>query len=814
MDLIVLAKYVPDVLRVPEDAWDHERGTLRRNRLKMVFNPHDRVALRTALSIREAFDAKWGQAPISERAPKSEPVPISRRHPQSTITVVTMGPPVAVRLLREAVAHGADRAVLLTDRAFAGADTLATAYALTQAIRHLVAIGRVSEDFIVLCGMQSPDGDTAQVPAEVASLLDVPIYPYVCDVLLPDARAASADGGLGLRPNGTDDARAASADGGLGLRLNAGRRTPNPEPPTVRFRCLNPVGFQVVTPRSRPYVVTTTRLAEDLPFYVSLDGILRAAATEIVTLGAAAVGADPARIGLDGSRTRVVRIYASERKAQKAEPLVAGRDDFPDRVRDLCRRLRAAFAEKPSPPPPSSASDERGGTPSAEGEKVRREEGKKSTSGEGEKATGEASGRADGASYYAGPCLAVCEADEAGLTPVSFEVVSRAAHLARALGTSCHAVIHREKGVGPLCFVDNLRLAGAETLHVLSAKGVGACVAKEQARGKGVGPLCLVRAAGEGAFRVREEALALAAFIEELRPQIVILPATLTGRIIAPYVAARLDCGLTADCSALDIADYTAFDREAGREVTYHKVLQQTRPALGGNIMARIVSIYRDQTAYRPQMATARPGALTRVDWPAEKCEVRYVTVSRKWGQAPISKKASKSEPVPISAKSEPVPISAKSEPVPISCDAEYVLERREEAKAEIDLRDFEAIVCVGMGVRNRATIDRLVVPFCRRLGEFLGCEVGLGCSRAVVDAGILPHSHQIGQTGIVVKPRLYVGLGVSGAIQHRIGMEGARLVVTVNPDPAAPLHALADFSIIGEIEAALPILEDALRPS
>jgi electron transfer flavoprotein alpha subunit len=698
VDLIVLAKYVPDILKVPDDAWDRERGTLRRHRLKMVFNPLDRIALRMAVRIREAQASRTSSGPLEGGA----------RH--SRITVITMGPPVAARLLREAVAHGADQAVLLTDRAFAGSDTLATAYALERAIRRLVAIGKVSADFIVLCGMQSPDGDTAQVPAQVAALLDAPIYPYATEVWLLDALAASAL----RRKTGTDPNEKTSrgqspfsGDVRRGLRLN-----------DLAYRCLNPVGFQVVRPRSRPYVVTATRLAEDLPFYVSMEGILRAQSAEVLRLDAAAIGADPSRIGLEGSRTRVVRIYATERKAQKAEPLLAGAADFPQRAAALCRQLRAAFAEQP--PTPATV-EERFTSPVGE-------------------------------SYYTGDCLAVCEADEGGLTPASFEVTSRAAHLARALGARCAAVL---PGPADERDVEALRRVGTATLYLLEGER-------------------------DGAFRVRERALALAAFIAEHRPQIVIVPATLTGRIVAPYVSARLDCGLTADCSALDVADYSAFDHASGSPATYAKVLQQTRPALGGNIMARIVSIYRDRTTHRPQMATARPGALPRIDLPAEKCEVIRMRI------AECGKRNEEQD--------------------------EIALERREEAKTEIDLRDFEAIVCVGMGVRDRATIERVVVPFCRQLAAFLGCEVGLGASRAVVDAGLLPHAHQIGQTGIVVKPRLYVALGVSGAVQHRIGMEGARLVLAVNRDPAAPLHALADFSIIGEIEAVLPVLGAAVR--
>ena len=741
MDLIVAAKYVPDIMKVPDDAWDRERGTLRRNRLQMAFNPLDRVALRTALRLREIV--RGTAAPGCDAG--NDP---GRGRPSHSprITVLTMGPPSAARLLREAVAHGADRAVLLTDRAFAGADTLATAYSLTTAIRHLVRVGLVSDDFILVCGMQSPDGDTAQVPSQIASLLDVPIYPYVTDVLAGDLAARATAGLVRPCPEGH----------------TAGQDRPWHTDPSekgsdpffaggIAFRCLNPVGFQVVEPLGRPYVITTTRLAEDLPFHVPLDGILQANAAEIATLDAAAIGADPARIGLEGSRTRVVKIYAPDRRERRTDPMVAEHPDFAQQAAALWRALRDAVAEKAGTPTEESA-DETAGTEA----------------------------------YYAGDCLGLCEVQDGRLTAASFEVVSRCATLARRLGVGCGAVVYGEVDAA---MAEALRQVGASRLYALPG-------------------------AADGVFRVREQALTLAAFLAEQRPQAVVLPATLTGRVVAPYVAARLDCGLTADCSDLQIGDFSTTDRAAGGRVTYGRVLQQIRPALGGNIMARIVSIYGDRATHRPQMATARPGALERVEAPAETCEiVRFESLpspspfqGEGWGEGGGSSEQDGTAPQP-----GPCPVGLPGGERGEPPAARFELEPRAEGDRQIDLEDFEAIVSVGMGVRDRETIDRLVEPFRARLSAFLGCEVGLGCSRAIVDAGVMPHSHQVGQTGIVVKPKLYVALGISGAIQHRIGMEGARVILSVNRDADAPMTQLADFAVVGDLEQALPVLENAL---
>jgi electron transfer flavoprotein alpha subunit len=235
-------------------------------------------------------------------------------------------------------------------------------------------------------------------------------------------------------------------------------------------------------------------------------------------------------------------------------------------------------------------------------------------------------------------------------------------------------------------------------------------------------------------------------------------------------VSALLDCGLTADCSGLDVRDFTR------RGETFHGILYQTRPALGGNIMATIVSIYGDP-AGRPQMATVRPGALPAFESPADACETHVF----------------------------------RAPPPPPGAGDAISVERRPEGEKEIELEDYEVIVCAGMGVGDHEAVEAVVEPFRSAVERWLGVPVGLGCSRAMVDAGVLPHAHQIGQTGIVVKPKIYFGLGVSGAIQHKIGMEGSRIIVSVNRDPVAPIHGFADHAIIGEVRSVLPTLTDAM---
>ena len=640
MDIVLLAKFVPDIDRIPPDAWDQERGTLIRSRLEMAFNPLDRVALRMALAIKA-------------------------RRPGTRIIALSMGPPGATAMLKEAIAYGADGAVLLTDTRFAGADTIATAYTLSCAIRQMVSGRLIGADFAALCGMQSPDGDTAQVPAQVAAFLDAPLYPYVCEL---------------------------EADG-----------------EKIELKCLNSVGFQRVVTGRRPFVVTATRLYPDLPFYVDLAAMRRANDTEVVVWGREAVELDERRIGLDGSRTRVIKMFEPERRHAAGEPLIAGDEDFPARAARLLGGLRTSFGGS------EEARDDEPVEPDA-------------AAGEG---------------YYGGDCVALCELAEGRLAPVSFEITSACARMARKLGCDAAAVVCGPRDAD---IAEELEICGAA--NVWFVEGIGTDV-----------------------FRVRERARAITALLRELRPQIVVAPATLTGRVVAPYVSAQLDCGLTADCSALEVAE---FER---RGETLENILYQTRPALGGNVMATIVSVYDDPRSGRPQMATVRPGALVVRKLPAESCTVNVFRA--------------------------PEPSDGFGDRI--------TAERQAEEEKHIDLQDFEVIVTAGMGVGDRETVGRLVEPFRAALERYLGVPVGLGCSRAMVDAGVLAHAHQVGQTGVVVKPKIYFGVGVSGAIQHKIGMENSRTIVSINRDPAAPMHGFADHVIVGDIEQALPVLVAAM---
>lgn len=245
---------------------------------------------------------------------------------------------------------------------------------------------------------------------------------------------------------------------------------------------------------------------------------------------------------------------------------------------------------------------------------------------------------------------------------------------------------------------------------------------------------------------------------KEIKPQICLMGATCIGRDLGPRVSSALHSGLTADCTQLEIGNHT--DPKSGKE--YQNLLYQIRPAFGGNIVATIVN-----PECRPQMATVREGVMKKeVFDPAYKGEVIDLDVE----------KYTKPE--------------------------DFVVEiiDRHVAKSKVNLKGAPIIVAGGYGVGSKENFDLL-----GQLAETLGAEVG--ASRAAVDAGWVDHDRQIGQTGVTVRPKLYIACGISGQIQHIAGMQESSIIISVNNDPGAPINTIADYVITGNIEDVLPRL-------
>lgn len=245
----------------------------------------------------------------------------------------------------------------------------------------------------------------------------------------------------------------------------------------------------------------------------------------------------------------------------------------------------------------------------------------------------------------------------------------------------------------------------------------------------------------------------LARIIRERKPEVVLAGATAIGCSVVPYVATLLGTGLTADCTGLSIRE------EDG-------LLLQTRPAFGGNIMATI-----ECPNTRPQMATVRPKVMT----PAE--------------------------PDP-SRKGEVLQIVPADDEVQ---SAATVLESVQGAGDQVNIQEVEALVAGGRGLGSEKGFALL-----RELADELNASVA--ASRAAVDAGWIPYPHQVGQTGKTVCPKLYVACGISGAVQHTVGMQSSKVVVAINRDPEAPIFNVASYGLVGDLYEIIPELTRQLR--
>ena len=257
-------------------------------------------------------------------------------------------------------------------------------------------------------------------------------------------------------------------------------------------------------------------------------------------------------------------------------------------------------------------------------------------------------------------------------------------------------------------------------------------------------------------YTTRPHTAVLVKLFEREQPQICLMGATSIGRDLGPRVSSTLTSGLTADCTALEIGDY----EDKKNKKNYENLLYQIRPAFGGNIVATIIN-----PDNRPQMATVRSGVMkAEMLDPAYKGEVIYEEVDQ--FVAPEDKLVE-------------------------------VLHRQVE-KAKNNLKGASIVVAGGYGVGSKENFDLL-----RKLAEELHGEVG--ASRAAVDAGFANHEEQIGQTGVTVRPKVYIACGISGAIQHVAGMKESGILISINSDPNAPINDIADYVITGSVEEVVP---------
>ncbi len=321
-----------------------------------------------------------------------------------------------------------------------------------------------------------------------------------------------------------------------------------------------------------------------------------------------------------------------------------------------------------------------------------------------------------------------CEIEEKEIADVSLELLTKARSLANQLDCKVEAII---LGSGLNGIEKELYKYGADVVHVGDDKRLTPYLTLPHAR-------------------VVNE------IFKKENPQIALFGASSIGRDLAPRVASTLKCGLTADCTSLEIGEH--YDKKS--DTRYENLLLQIRPAFGGNIVATIIN-----PETRPQLATVREGVMKKEVYnESHKGQLKKVKVED------------------------------------ILDDADFaisIIERHMESK-KVNIKNAGIIIAGGYGVGSRENFKLLF-----DLAEVLGAEVG--GSRAAVDAGFIDHERQIGQTGVTVRPKLYIACGISGQIQHRAGMADSAMVISVNTDPHAPINEIADYVITGDIADVLP---------
>ncbi len=257
-------------------------------------------------------------------------------------------------------------------------------------------------------------------------------------------------------------------------------------------------------------------------------------------------------------------------------------------------------------------------------------------------------------------------------------------------------------------------------------------------------------------FTSGAHAKVLISSLQKQQPQIALFGATANGRDVGPRVASALRCGLTADCTSLIIGDHE--DKKADK--VYKNLLYQIRPAFGGNIIATIIN-----PETKPQIATVREGVMKK-----EIVDENYK------GNVQIFDMEGLLDEIDLAVN---------------------IIERHIEPP-KVNIKGAQIIIAGGYGVGSNENFKLLF-----ELADVLGGEVG--ASRAAVDSGFAPHERQIGQTGITVRPKLYIACGISGAVQHRAGMDESSQIISINTDPKAPINNIADYAIIGRVEDVLP---------
>ncbi len=362
---------------------------------------------------------------------------------------------------------------------------------------------------------------------------------------------------------------------------------------------------------------------------------------------------------------------------------------------------------------------------------------------------------------FKGGVWVFCEQRQGSMMPTSYELISEGRKLADELGTKLYGILLGE-GIEGI----------AKELGGYGADGVYVCDH----------PL-LKNYTTDGYTKV------ICDVIEEYKPEIMLIGATNIGRDLGPRCAARLHTGLCADCTHLDVdmgiykdflkanstlaperIDATSHAVVLGQKHDVSRDLKMTRPAFGGHLMASIIC-----PRFRPAMATVRPGVMKKAAFDQSKADACEI----------------------IKPSFELTEADMQTE----------VVEVVKAAKKLVDLIGADVVVSVGRGISKDVEGG---IKLAEELAEVLGGVVG--GSRATIDSGWLSADHQVGQTGKTVHPKIYVALGISGAIQHKAGMQDSECIIAVNKNDTAPIFEIADYGICGDLFKVTPLLIEAIK--
>ena len=609
MKIAVCAKYVPVVSRIQ---FDYERKTIIREGVPSEINPFDLLGLVRAVQLKSG--------------------------PDDQVVVISMGPPNAKEGLTQCLALGADRAVLITDRALAGSDTLATARALA------LALGQEEPDLII-CGRNSADAETGQVGPEIAELMNIP---HVGQVRKLDLEA---DTNSFLAERVTDE------------------------------------GYQVIRCPLPALACVTEGIAPES--YPGREELEQAQEMPVEELSCAQLSPDPSQFGETGSPTYVqdIRLVKPDRLG-----IIVEADSPADSAAQIAALLKERLLELES--------GDRTPTLSSSAAAARYPENRSRS------------------------IWVVAETFQGGLRRVTLELLGKARELTVATKSEVAAVLLGKPQNG---LVNELAAQGADRVLTLDNSSVG--------------PVYSVAVAD-----------ALAQAIQSAEPYAVLFASTADGRDLASRIAARLSLGLTGDAIDLEIDD-------EGR-------LVQLKPALGGNVLAPILS------KTLPNLVTIRPGLLTPL------------------------------KPDPnAKAPAEPLDVPAFN-----GSDIQILEEHLQEDPGGIALTQAPVVLAVGMGIGGPENLPKIY-----DMANSIGARIAT--TRNVVHSGWLDHQIQVCISGRTIAPKVYLAVGIRGAFNHTVGIQKAGVIIAINRNRRAAIFKAADYGIIGDWEEYLPPLVEALKP-